>query len=187
MTSKNSNAFVTTRVACKQRHALDGVDAQALEHALTITERERDDLLAQLRSAQDELEQWKDASGLECGGDPDSVTPEKAQAYWERIEKIATGTGWLPEVLLTVRGGVFEAYSDNDAPVSWGIRAEAESITSARTRITLSGRIMSDITIHALHESQLAEEVQEQAAGLLWSALRAMALRNPACVTRICT
>lgn len=34
---------LTVREACRQRHPLDGADAQALEHALTMTEKERDD------------------------------------------------------------------------------------------------------------------------------------------------
>jgi len=33
---------VAVREACRRRTPLDGADAQALEHALTITERERD-------------------------------------------------------------------------------------------------------------------------------------------------
>jgi hypothetical protein len=33
---------ITVRDACRHRHPLDGTDAQALENALTITERERD-------------------------------------------------------------------------------------------------------------------------------------------------
>lgn len=33
----------TVREACRRNHALDGADAQALEHALTITEAERDE------------------------------------------------------------------------------------------------------------------------------------------------
>ncbi len=39
--------------------------------------------------AEREIERWKDASGLECGGDPDGVTPEGAAAYWANIERIA--------------------------------------------------------------------------------------------------
>lgn len=34
-----------------------------------------------------EIEAWKLASGLECGGDPDGVTPAEAQRYWEQIER----------------------------------------------------------------------------------------------------
>ena len=33
---------ITVREACRRRKPLDGVDAESLEHALTITERERD-------------------------------------------------------------------------------------------------------------------------------------------------
>jgi len=38
------------REACRQRYPLDGSDAQALEHALTITERERDAALEALET-----------------------------------------------------------------------------------------------------------------------------------------
>jgi len=40
---------ITVRKTCRQRMPLDGADAQALEHALTITERERDAAYAELR------------------------------------------------------------------------------------------------------------------------------------------
>ena len=33
-----------------------------------------------------EIDRWKSASGLECGGDPDGVTPEAAAKYWRRGE-----------------------------------------------------------------------------------------------------
>ena len=39
--------------------------------------------------AEKEIEAWKDATGLECGGDPDGITPQKAMEYWESIERIA--------------------------------------------------------------------------------------------------
>lgn len=39
---------ITVREACRRRMKLDGADAQALEHALTITERERDAALAEV-------------------------------------------------------------------------------------------------------------------------------------------
>jgi hypothetical protein len=39
-----------------------------------------------------EIEEWKEASGLECGGDPDGVTPAKAKEFWSaesrRIEAL---------------------------------------------------------------------------------------------------
>lgn len=37
---------LTVREACRRRMPLDGADAQALEHALTITEGERDDAIS---------------------------------------------------------------------------------------------------------------------------------------------
>ena len=33
--------------------------------------------------AADEIVAWKDATGLECGGDPDGVTPAKAKEFWD--------------------------------------------------------------------------------------------------------
>jgi hypothetical protein len=45
---------ISVREACRMRMSIDGTDAQALEHALTITEGERDalrDALAEARSA----------------------------------------------------------------------------------------------------------------------------------------
>ena len=33
-----------------------------------------------------EIVEWKNASGLECGGDPDGVTPRAAEKYWTAIE-----------------------------------------------------------------------------------------------------
>lgn len=49
ITTSSSTVVPTVREACRKRTALDGVDAQALEHALTITERERDDAYAGIR------------------------------------------------------------------------------------------------------------------------------------------
>jgi hypothetical protein len=57
-----SNEKITVRDACRRRMPLDGTDAQALEHALTITERERDtqrlrgdDLVLRAEKAEAEL------------------------------------------------------------------------------------------------------------------------------------
>jgi len=50
---------LTVREACRRRMPLDGTDAQALEHAITITERERDEAraeVARLRNAVREKE-----------------------------------------------------------------------------------------------------------------------------------
>lgn len=43
----------SARQHARERGALDGADAQALEHAVTITERERDDALAKLAEARE--------------------------------------------------------------------------------------------------------------------------------------
>jgi hypothetical protein len=51
---------------------------------------ERDAALAEvdrLKAAEAEIDRWKEASGLECGGDPDGVTPAAAKAYWESVER----------------------------------------------------------------------------------------------------
>ena len=34
-----------------------------------------------------EIDEWKAASGLECGGDPDGITPAKAKQFWDAEEK----------------------------------------------------------------------------------------------------
>lgn len=44
-------------------------------------QREKD--LADCRA---EINKWKDASGLERGGDPDGVTPDAARNYWVEVE-----------------------------------------------------------------------------------------------------
>lgn len=37
-----------------------------------------------------EIDEWKAASGLECDGDPDGVTPKACRDYWENFERINT-------------------------------------------------------------------------------------------------
>ena len=81
----------------------------------------------------------------------------------------------LPEVLLSVSGDVFEARSPDGFSPLWHIRAEAETETAARVRVSLDARYIADVTVHATHESQLPDEVQAISAALLWSALRATA------------
>ncbi len=48
---------LTVREACRLARPLDGADAKALEHALTITERERDALAAKLKAVPDKGEE----------------------------------------------------------------------------------------------------------------------------------
>jgi septal ring factor EnvC (AmiA/AmiB activator) len=47
---------ITVREAARRRNPIDGTDAQALEHAITITERERDQLRAELDECRGRLE-----------------------------------------------------------------------------------------------------------------------------------
>jgi hypothetical protein len=37
-----------------------------------------------------EIDEWKDASGLECGGDPGGVTPQACREYWENFKRVNT-------------------------------------------------------------------------------------------------
>ena len=59
-----SNKPLTVREACKRGTPLDGADAQALEHALTITERERDEVQERCDSLLfKDLPEWKKICG----------------------------------------------------------------------------------------------------------------------------
>lgn len=46
---------ISVREACRRRLTLDGTDAQALEHALTITERERDEARSKCKTLRSSL------------------------------------------------------------------------------------------------------------------------------------
>lgn len=46
-------------------------------------------LREELERAAEQVDAWKDASGLECGGDPDGVTPAAMKRYWESVESRA--------------------------------------------------------------------------------------------------
>jgi chromosome segregation ATPase len=52
---------LSVREHCRQRKPIGGPDAQALEHAITITERERDDLRAQLAEANRHVAEMQDS------------------------------------------------------------------------------------------------------------------------------
>ncbi len=67
---------ITTTCTCDD-NCDDACPMHAREHAL------QDKVL----ELEQELEQWKDASGLMCGGDPDGVTPAAMKKYWEGVEQ----------------------------------------------------------------------------------------------------
>jgi len=61
MTSEERKAL-PVREACKKRMPLGGADAECLEHALTITERERDEARAKLCRAREILDHAGEAA-----------------------------------------------------------------------------------------------------------------------------
>lgn len=69
--NEDGESRITGRDACRRRRPLDGADAQALEHALTITERERDALRANLAGQQVELATVAKILGEATGTDLD--------------------------------------------------------------------------------------------------------------------
>jgi hypothetical protein len=67
--------------------AADAEDYPSLEDNLERAQRRIGELVAERDRLLDEVERWKLASGLEDGrGDPDGVTPEAMQRYWEGFE-----------------------------------------------------------------------------------------------------
>lgn len=85
-----AGAGLTVREACRRRVPLDGADSQALEHALTITERERDDALigveAGKRAAQSARELVNTLREIEvlCGEEDDSPRSAVERVISER-------------------------------------------------------------------------------------------------------
>jgi hypothetical protein len=51
---------ITVREACRRQMPLDGADSQCLEHALTITERERDAAIARAEKAEAEIRAFQE-------------------------------------------------------------------------------------------------------------------------------
>lgn len=117
----------TVRVHCRSGGSLDGADAQALEHALTITERERD-------GARDLVERWKLASGLECGGDPDGVMPEIAGGYWLKIQSLGEGLGRWMDIAERMAHLIEKACPDAGAWVD-GLADEYDALVGDEVRI----------------------------------------------------
>ena len=74
---------LTVREACKRRHPLDGTDAQALEHALTITERERDEVRAELEN----LRQTR-TRGCQCGDDEACALVRERDSALAELERL---------------------------------------------------------------------------------------------------
>ena len=85
-----------------------------------------------------------------------------------------------PSSMLVVNGNIARSWSELGAEVEWSIYAEVESEGRARTRISVDGRIVADITIHAAAGQNLTDEVQAVSAALVWSAIRSVRLARAA-------
>jgi len=58
---RNTEEKISAREAARRRQPLGGADTQALEGALTLTERERDKALTALKTAERERDEYRDA------------------------------------------------------------------------------------------------------------------------------
>lgn len=105
---------VEVREGCRRRMPLDGADAQALEHALTITERERDTALSDAAKARSELSKEhttiKHAKSFLRGtlGFIDGVTlatmaQEVAKVYHQQAAELSTLRAQLDEAKQAAR------------------------------------------------------------------------------------
>ncbi len=80
-------------------------------------------LKASLQGAEDEVNRWKDASGLECGGDPSEVTPEAAAKYWE-----AAIEGLKANILDAASLGYRNGYNDREVGKGYAPNISARKI-----------------------------------------------------------
>jgi DNA-directed RNA polymerase subunit F len=59
MEGRKPGSPLTVRESCRRKQQLNGVDAEALEHALTMAEHERDAAKKQVEALQAELKRWQ--------------------------------------------------------------------------------------------------------------------------------
>jgi hypothetical protein len=102
-----SKAMIAVREACRRRMPLDGADAQALEGALALTERERDaaqDELARIRSFGTPDGSW--IRGYERGyarGTEDAATAIREEAAVVSLETHASDSRAAEECAARIR------------------------------------------------------------------------------------
>lgn len=77
------NKLVSENRRYKDRLQIDPGGSDKIDELHQLT----DFLKHNLEMAEKQIEQWKDASGLERGGDPDGVTPESAKEFWDTEAK----------------------------------------------------------------------------------------------------
>ena len=84
--------WLTVRAACRKRAPLDGVDAEALEHALTQTEAERDAQEERVRELEAELvsPEQLDILGLQAVVEDAAIQILKLQERVRELEKLPT-------------------------------------------------------------------------------------------------
>ena len=77
---------VSTRQGMRYFNSPEDAFKQLL-HDIDRQTKALEDVRAENAKLSEEIDAWKDASGLECGGDPDGVTPKAAKAHWEKVER----------------------------------------------------------------------------------------------------
>lgn len=69
-------------------------------------------------AALEEIERWKDASGLECGGDPDGVTPDGMRRFWEKVERERDEARSRISAAMAMAGGRWSEWGDRAVSVA---------------------------------------------------------------------
>lgn len=77
------NKLVRENIRHKDRLQIDPGGSDKIDEL----QQSNDFLRHRAETAEARVEEWKDASGLECGGDPDGVTPAKAKEFWDAEAK----------------------------------------------------------------------------------------------------
>lgn len=77
------NRLVRENIRYKDRLQIDPGGSDKIDEL----QQSNDFLRHRAETAETQIERWKDASGLECGGDPDGITPAKAKEFWDAEAK----------------------------------------------------------------------------------------------------
>lgn len=83
----------------------------------------------------------------------------------------------LPQIHLDADGDVLKCEYPVNYPLQWSVHAERESECAARTVVKVDNCIVADITVHAANHI-LPSEVQDIACAIIWSRIRAIALKR---------
>lgn len=100
-----SDKPITIREACRRRMPLDGADAQCLEHAITITERERDEWKARVENTEADLREclkradWLQGECTDAKGALAVETQHRREAEARLALLAESGTGYSQETV----------------------------------------------------------------------------------------